>query len=301
MSSEIVITLVTNPKTLGLNERHINPVFAKIERKGGAVKEFNWLAVDEACDIEVMAELDTVQALFPAVLRDQPIDAVVQYKKHRDKRLLISDMDSTMIGQECIDEIADCLGLKEKVSEITERAMNGELDFAQALEQRVHLLAGLNASKLEEVYDKQISLNEGAQTLVKTMANNGALCVLVSGGFTFFTEKIASSCGFAEHYANVLDIGEDATLSGNVHYPILDKESKRNTLRECCDRLGIGSEQVLAIGDGANDLPMLQAAGLGVAYRAKEAVKQMVPTHLDYTPLTTLLFAQGLTKEDWIQ
>lgn len=225
-------------------------------------------------------------------------DVCVQPFKGRKKSLLICDMDSTLIGQECIDELADFAGVKDHVSEITERAMRGELDFEAALTERVGLLKGLDLSVLETCFEKRIQLNDGAITLCQTMKAHGAKTVIVSGGFTFFTERVARACGFEAHHANIL-LDDGTTLLGDVGRPILGREAKQETLEKYSDDLG-GPSHAIAIGDGANDLAMIQAAGLGVAYYAKPAVASAAHCAIDHTDLTTSLYFQGYKDSEFV-
>jgi phosphoserine phosphatase len=294
-----VITLITNPKQQLLDETIINKVFIIAEKAKASVTGIKWLAADTAFDIFIdSASTDAIGLAMQEKLAEVPLDYLIQPTANRKKKMLISDMDSTIIQQECIDEIAAKLGLKEKVSAITERAMNGELDFKDALRERVGLLAGLDASALDDVYTNHITLMPGALELVQTMRKNGAYCVLVSGGFTFFTDKIAERAGFEENRANILDIS-GGKLTGKVIEPILDKESKLEALHEISARLGITTDDIVAVGDGANDLPMLKNAGLGIAYHAKPTVQQEVKFKINHTDLTALLYAQGYGKEEF--
>jgi phosphoserine phosphatase len=251
-----------------------------------------WLEPRVAVDLFHDQPLD--RATLP-----QECDAITQRTKHRRKTLLISDMDSTLIEQECIDELADYLGIKAQVATITERAMNGELDFKDALRERVGLLKGLPESALQEVYDSRITLMSGARTLVQTMRAQGAYCLLVSGGFTFFTRRIAERLGFHDDHANQLDFVE-GRLSGQVIEPILDKESKLQSLLSTAAQRGMDAIDALAVGDGANDLPMLLAAGLGVAYHAKPVVQQSAQAALNHNDLSALLFVQGYARSEWV-
>lgn len=249
-----------------------------------------WLEDGRACDIFV----DDMPKM-PAM---EGIDIVIQTTAGREKKMLISDMDSTMIEQECIDELADVVGLKAYVAAITERAMNGELDFKAALRERVALLKGLTIADLERVMHERITLMSGAKTLIQTMKARGAYTVLVSGGFTFFTTRIAAQIGFDADNANILEI-EHERLTGKVHEPILDKDIKRELLQHYCKAIGCNLSDALAVGDGANDLPMLLAAGTGVAYRAKPAVQAQAKAHINYNDLSALLFVQGIPRNEW--
>lgn len=227
-----------------------------------------------------------------------PVDVCVQPVEGRRKRLLVADMDSTIIGCECLDELADFAGLKAEVAAITERAMRGELDFEAALKERVAMLADLPLAAVETCYHERVRLNRGARTLVATMAAHGARCVLVSGGFKSFTGRVAAAAGFHADFANTL-IDDGARLLGRVGDPILGREAKLATLRAEADALGIGSEAVLAVGDGANDLDMIRAAGLGVAYRAKPVVAAEADARVDHTDLTALLYFQGYRSAEF--
>lgn len=219
--------------------------------------------------------------------------------ENRKKKLLISDMDSTIIGQECIDELADFAGKKEEVSEITERAMRGELDFDGALTTRVAMLKGLSTNVLQQCFEQRITLNEDARTLVRTMSENGARCVLVSGGFTFFTERVAKLAGFHHHRANTLLI-EDNALTGDVGRPILGRQAKLVALNEEAAIAGATAVDTLALGDGANDLAMIEAAGLGIAYRAKKVVAEQADVAIKGKSLIPALFFQGYNESEFI-
>ena len=232
-------------------------------------------------------------------LMQMDFDFCVQANEKRKKSLLICDMDSTLIGQECIDELADFAGVKEHVSGITERAMRGELDFEEALTERVALLKGLDLSVLETCFKERIVLNDGARTLCQTMKANGAKTVIVSGGFTFFTERVAKACGFEAHHANTL-LDDGDKLLGDVGRPILGREAKQETLEKYSDPLG-GSSTAIAIGDGANDLAMIQAAGLGVAFYAKPAVAAAAHCAINHTDLTTALYFQGYKDSEFVR
>ena len=217
---------------------------------------------------------------------------------HRRKKLLIADMDSTMIPVECIDEVADFAGVREQVVAITEPAMRGEISFEESIYRRVALLAGLPEGKLQDVFDQKVSLNPGARTAVQTMRAQGAYCALVSGGFTFFTERVAVAAGFHENRANTLLV-ENGCLTGKVTEPVLGREAKVTAMNELVARLGISTDDVLAVGDGANDLGMIGVAGLGVAYRAKPIVAEAADCAIDHGDLTTLLYLQGYSDTEF--
>ena len=226
-------------------------------------------------------------------------DIVVQPLAHRRKMLLVADMDSTMIGQECIDELADFVGLKALVSGITERAMRGEIAFEPALRERVALLKGLPVTVVDEVIANRITLMSGAKLLVNTMRKHGAHACLVSGGFSLFTQVVAEMIGFDENHANTLLV-EHGKLIGLVEEPILGREAKLDTLLELSRYLQLPLEKTLAVGDGANDLAMIHRAGLGVAYHAKPAVADAADARIDHGDLTALLYAQGYRREEFV-
>lgn len=253
----------------------------------------------DAVDLLTDAALKDAKARVTEAVGDQAIDFAVQPIANRRKRLLIADMDSTIINVECLDELADFAGVKAQVSEITERAMRGELAFEGALRERVGMLKGLSVDALQSCYDQRVQLNPGARTLVTTMARHGARCALVSGGFTFFTSRVAAAAGFHLNRANTL-VEQSGALTGEVGDPILGKEAKLAALREETAALGLTPADALAVGDGANDLAMIQDAGLGVAYHAKPAVAAAAHGRIDFGDLTALLFAQGYKRGEFV-
>ena len=263
--------------------------------------EPQWLkdgyAVDIPCQTQTprMAE----EELRP-ILGDLTIDFLVQPLENRKKKLLVADMDSTMITSECIDEIAAYAGIQDKIVAITERAMRGELEFEDALRERVGLLKGLSESALQQAYDEKIRLTGGARELVQTMNANGAQTALISGGFTFFTARIADACGFHVNRANELLI-DGGCLTGDVSDPILGREAKLSSLIEFRDAKGLGKEQTLAVGDGANDLAMIEEAGLGVAFHAKPIVAEAARASINHTDLCTLLYFQGYKEAEFVR
>ena len=250
-------------------------------------------AADQSNDDRAWAER------LRGVLAGRPIDAVVQPRNGRRKRLLIADMDSTIIGQECIDELADRVGLKAQVAAITERAMRGDIAFEPALRERVGLLKGLPESVIDEVMAERIRVTPGAAALVATMRANGAHTCLVSGGFTVFTSRVAALTGFDENRANRLLI-EDGRLAGRVAEPILGRAAKLAALEDLIKQLKLRPSETLAVGDGANDLAMLEAAGLGVAYHAKPRVAAQASARIDHGDLTALLYMQGYRREEFV-
>jgi len=274
-------------------------VGAAVVALGARVKEPRTLgpgAVDWL--VEATEVLDVRAAAIQAVA-DLPVDVCVQPFAGRRKRLFIADMDSTIIGCECLDELADFAGVKAEVAAITERAMRGEIAFEGALRERVAMLKGLPITVLDQCYRERVRLNPGASTLVRTMAAHGVHCLLVSGGFESFTGPVSRAAGFAGHQANRL-IQADGRLTGEVAEPILGREAKLEALQLHAARLSLGFQDVLAVGDGANDLAMIEAAGLGVAYRAKPVVAAQADTKVDHSDLTALLYFQGYDRGDFV-
>ena len=296
---DLVATLVTSPRSPVLDE-------GLLARAQGALSTHNppqQLAAGVAADLPFSSEQRDYRALADpvrAALADAPIDVVVQGASGRRKKLFLADMDSTMIGQECIDELADHVAMKREVAAITEQAMRGEIEFGHALRQRVALLKGLPATAAEEVIDKRIRLTPGARTLVATMRRHGAYTCLVTGGFTLFTRQIAAIIGFDENRANKLLVDADGRLTGQVAEPIFGREAKLATLLELRQRLRLDIKETLVAGDGANDIPMIEAAGLGIAYHAKPKVAAAAAARIDHGDLTALLYAQGYRREEFV-
>jgi len=266
---------------------------------GARVKEPRTLgpgAVDWLVEAD---EVLAVRAAATEAVAALPVDVCVQPFVGRRKRLFIADMDSTIIGCECLDELADFAGVKAEVAAITERAMRGEIAFEGALRERVAMLKGLPTTVLEQCYRERVRLNPGAATLVRTMAANGVHCVLVSGGFESFTGPVSKAAGFAGHQANRL-IQAEGRLTGEVGRPILGREAKLEALQLHAAQRGLAFDDVLAVGDGANDLAMIEAAGLGVAYRAKPVVAAQADTKVDHSDLTALLYFQGYDQAAFV-
>ena len=262
-----------------------------------------FFALDGAIAADLFAdEADArkLEAEIRGALGDRPVDIIAQALATRRKRLFLADMDSTMIGQECIDELAAYVGLKDLVSAITERAMRGEIAFEPALRERVALLKGVPLTVVDEILAQKITLSPGGRELVRTMKANGAYTALVSGGFTVFTGPVGEKIGVDENRANIL-VAEGGVMTGEAAEPILGKQAKLDALVELRTRFELDPAETLAIGDGANDLAMLGEAGLGVAYRAKPAVAAMAGARLDYADLTALLYAQGYTGEEIVR
>jgi phosphoserine phosphatase len=265
-------------------------------------QEPRWLSPGEACELSFeAADSAAARAIrdgAAARWRQAPIDVCVMPAEGRRKGLLVADMDSTIIQQECIDEMADVLGLKPRIAAITERAMRGELAFEAALTERLGLLAGLAESDLKRVFDERITLMPGARTLVATMRAAGAFTALVSGGFSFFTSRVAAAVGFDVNRANTLEL-VDGRLTGQVVGPILAREAKLAALEHYRNANGLAAGATMAVGDGANDLAMIKAAGLGVAYRAKPVVAAEAHAGITHGDLTALLYLQGYARADF--
>lgn len=289
-----VLCLIANPDEPALSHALVEAVQREIHG------EINWLAQGIACEI-VKPQAAKPEEIARELVALLPIDVALVPLANRRKKLLVADMDSTMIGQECIDELADALGIKPQVAEITERAMRGELDFGQALDTRVALLKGLERQVVEEIRRERITLAPGGRALVQTMKAYGAYTSLVSGGFTLFADFFAKRIGFDEAVANVLEFGEDDRLLGTVQKPIVDKDTKRNRLLTLVEKLEITQALTIAVGDGANDLDMVEAAGMGVALHAKPAVAERAEIRIDHGDLTALLYLQGYSEDDFVR
>lgn len=287
------VTLTTSPATPALEAAAAEAL--RSAWGGGAMR---WLAPNEAAEFAV-ADVPGNRWQVWEDLQALRIDLNVQPTEGRRKRMLLADMDSTMIGQECIDELADEAGVGERVKDITARAMNGELDFEGALTERVALLKGLPESVIGKVLAERITLAPGGLELVATMRAGGGYAVLVSGGFTAFTGSVAAKLGFDENRANTLLV-ENGTLTGEVARPILGRQAKVTALEEITARLGLTEAEVLAVGDGANDLGMLHRAGTGVALHAKPSVAAECDIRINHGDLTALLYLQGYAKESFI-
>ncbi len=262
---------------------------------GGAI---NFLSLYEAAEFSLPVQPND----FGAIWKDfqvMGVDLILQKEKSRRKKLLIADMDSTIIAQECIDELAEEAGVGEAVKKITLSAMNGEIDFSEALVERIGLLRGASKDIIKTVIEERISYVSGADILVATMKAHGAYTALVSGGFTAFTEHVSVKLGFDEHRANILII-KDALLTGEVAKPVLGKQAKVEALEELTDRLSIKDKDVIAVGDGANDLGMLSRAGTGVAMRAKPAVGANCDLKVNFGDLSALLYLQGFSKDEFV-
>ncbi len=290
-----LLTLISNPARPALTDNLASFYASKLD----CVTAVSWLAEDIAVDIFFDGDLEGAKESLTPELRTENFDFGFQHANHRRKKLLVADMDSTIIQCECIDELADYAGLKEKISAITEAAMQGELDFEQALRERVALLAGMDSAVLETVYRERVKLMPGARALIKTINAGGANTVLVSGGFTYFTSKIAAVTGFQVNRGNILEI-KDSQLTGRVLDPIVDSTTKLNSLIEFREKAALSPHEVMAVGDGANDIPMIREAGLGIAYHPKPAAAAAADIVIRHGDLTALLYLQGYSDAEFV-
>ncbi|MEP3280340.1 MAG: phosphoserine phosphatase SerB [Stappiaceae bacterium] len=294
-----VVTLVANPTQSDLTPELAASLAQHLPGFQTPVFLHEGIAVDIPFKVESTGNLKSIEVFLREKIGAIPVDIIVQRRDTRRKSLLIADMDSTMIGQECIDELAAELGIKQRIAAITERAMRGEIEFEPALRERVSLLKGLNISIVDQVIDNRITLTPGGRELVQTMKANGGYCALVSGGFTVFTGHIAETIGFDENRANTL-LAQDNILTGLVGEPILGQEAKRDRLHALVREHGLALSQTLAVGDGANDLAMIRDAGIGIAFHAKPAVAAEADARIDHGDLTALLYAQGYSREEFV-
>jgi len=288
-----VLCLIANPADPAIDSTLLAAI--QHETRG----QINWLHQRIACEIHAPTAADPLAAAR-SVIGDRPVDAALVPDEGRRKQILVADMDSTMIEQECIDELADALGIKAEVAAITERAMNGELDFEQALRTRVALIKGLERSVIEEIRRERITLAPGGRALIHTMNAYGAYTSLVSGGFTLFADYYGKRIGFNEAIANVLEFDGDR-LTGTVASPIVDKTTKLHRLEALAAERSLPMRATMAVGDGANDLDMIKAAGFGVALHAKPHVAAQAGIRIDHGDLTALLYLQGFTEEDIVR
>jgi len=294
----LVATLICNPADPALDSTVVDGALAVLPSPGKAQWLFDEVAVDIPFD-EGREDVSAIEGRLREARGDLPIDIVLQPQGFRRKKLLLADMDSTMIGQECVDELADFAGLKAHVAAITERAMRGEIAFEPALRERVALLRGLSVGVVDEVLKERIALTPGGRELVATMRAHGAWTCLISGGFTLFTNPLAAAIGFQEYRANELMV-QDGKLTGEVAEPILGRAAKLATLIELTESFDLDDIDTLAVGDGANDLGMIEQAGLGVAYHAKPAVSAAAAARIDHGDLTALLYAQGYRRDEFV-
>ena len=295
----LVATLICHPANPALDSTVLDGARAILPSPGPA----KWLWDEVAADIpfgDGHQDMAAIAERLRQARDDLPIDIVVQPIATRRKKLFLADMDSTMIGQECIDELADFVGLKAHVAAITERAMRGEIAFEPALRERVALLKGLSVDLVDKVIEERITLTPGGRELVMTMRAHGAYTCLISGGFTLFTQAIAEKIGFQENRGNELVV-ENGKLTGDVREPIIGRDAKLATLIELRESFDLDNIDTLVAGDGANDLGMIQQAGLGVAFHAKPAVAAAAAARIDFGDLTALLYAQGFRREEFVE
>jgi len=281
----------------GLSSGQLDTAAERLVAAGCSPAGWRWLDEGIAADLPFAAHPEAARTALEGAIPGT--DVIVQVEAQRAKKLLVADMDSTMITVECIDELADYAGIKPQIAEVTERAMRGELDFAEALDARVALLKGLPETAIDQCLEERVRLMPGAEALVKTMGARGAHTILVSGGFTRFAEPVGTRIGFDRRIANVLEI-EGGKLTGTVTKPIVDSSTKETTLLGAMAELGLDPEQTMAVGDGANDLAMIRKAGLGVAYHAKPIVAAAAGARIDHGDLTALLYAQGIARAEWV-
>jgi phosphoserine phosphatase len=298
----LVATLICNPNNPALDSTIVDGARAVLPKAQPAHWLFDGVAVDIPFGAQDNLEGDrhAIEQRLRELRGDLPIDIVVQPAGFRRKKLFLADMDSTMIGQECIDELADLVGMKAHVAGINERAMRGEIEFEPALRERVALLKDLPANVVDEVLAKRITLTPGGRELVATMRKHGAYTCLVSGGFTLFTSAVAARIGFQENRANELVV-RDGKFTGEVKEPILGRAAKLATLVDLMESFDLDDIDSVVVGDGANDLAMIQAAGLGVAYHAKPAVAAAAAARIDHGDLTALLYAQGYRRDEFVE
>ena len=294
-----ILSLIAAPSGAPLNGSSVECALRALAAARASSGAADWLSPDEACDIPFEGIAEAALAKAREALAGAPLDVNVVANDLRRKKLLVADMDSTLIEQECLDELAAEIGMRAEVSAITERAMRGEIPFEPALRERVALLKGLPTDIVAKVLSSRIAIMGGAAILVATMRASGAYTVLVSGGFTAFAEPIGRSIGFHEHRANSL-LSEADRFTGLLAEPILGREAKEEALLEFAARLGLDPSQTLAVGDGANDIGMIRRAGLGVAYRAKPALRAEADATIDHADLTGLLFLQGFRREEFV-
>ncbi|RAZ88329.1 phosphoserine phosphatase SerB [Mesorhizobium hawassense] len=293
----LIATLVSRPEA-----RAVPASLANMALRAAGASAVRWLAEDVACDLVLpqAPDIGEMTANLRAALASEPVDVIVQPAEGRRKKILLADMDSTMIDQECIDELADEIGVKEHVAAITARSMNGEIAFEPALRERVALLKGLDTAVVDRIIANRLTLAAGGRALVRTMRAHGAWTALVSGGFDVFTSRIAAKLGFQENRANRL-IEDGGKFAGMVAEPILGRAAKAEALLDIAAKLGLTTEDAVAVGDGANDLDMIRLAGTGVALHAKPAVAEQARIRIDHADLTALLYLQGYRRDEFTE
>ncbi|MBO6825827.1 MAG: phosphoserine phosphatase SerB [Sneathiella sp.] len=290
-----VLTLVANPEDLPSFSNTIAAAEARLQEVGATKIEKNWLCENKAIDLRFDGDVPASRLQDTLITVDWCVQPVLM----RRKKLLLADMDSTIITVECIDELADFAGIKDQVSEITEKAMRGELDFDEAFKSRVAMLKGLKEEVLDQTFSERVTLMPGAKTLIQTMKANGAYTALVSGGFTYFTGRVREVVGFDMHESNEL-LFENGALTGKAAEPILNSSAKLANLNRLLVEKNLDRKESAAIGDGANDIPMIEAAGLGVAYHAKPKAQEAADATIRFGDLTTMLYYQGYSETDFV-
>lgn len=281
-----------------LREGDVSLLTDALAASGADIIETRWLDADKACDLTFAGDTQKARQALEDKVDD--VDVIIQPTADRRRKLIVADMDSTMITIECIDELADYAGIKPQIADVTERAMRGELDFEDALRSRVALLKGLPESVIEQCLAERVVIMSGAKELVGTIRANGGHAVLVSGGFTRFADPVGAEIGFHRVVANKLGIS-DGVLDGTVDGAIVGAQTKKDTLLATLSGHGWTTQDALAVGDGANDIPMIEAAGLGVAYHAKEKTRAAADAEIRYGDLSALLYAAGIERKDWVQ
>ncbi|MDA9314716.1 phosphoserine phosphatase SerB [Alphaproteobacteria bacterium] len=298
---QYVITLTANPNLAPLTDQHVMLTDTSLISLGAHICSKRWLSMNSAIDIVFeQISMETARKAVSIALENFPVDVNIQEIDHRRKRILVADMDSTIIMNESLDDLADFIGLKTKVESITQKAMRGEIDFEIALNERVKLFEGQSETLIDRFLIEKIDVTPGAKCLIKTMKAHKAKTALISGGFSYITKYIAEKLGFDIHYGNQLII-KDGKLTGKVSAPILNADSKEVILVNFAKRNNIPLKQAMAVGDGANDIKMLQSAGIGVAFRAKPMVKESTPHHVQYGDLKSLLFIQGYHEDELVE
>ncbi|MCW8916582.1 MAG: phosphoserine phosphatase SerB [Magnetovibrio sp.] len=294
-----VLTLISNPADGALGSADVDKARIALEKLGAETSPADWLSKDEAADIEFdLVAPESSEAAVRQALNNKPIDVIAQTTLRRKKKLIIADMDSTIVSGETLDDLAEFAGLKDKIAEITARAMNGEMDFFEALKARVAMLEGLSEDFMEETM-KDVQLNPGAKELIGTMRVHGAHTGLISGGFSYFTDRVREQVRFHMSLGNKLEI-IDGKLTGKVIPPVVTKDTKHDMLIDMASQRELGMTDTMAIGDGANDVPMLKAAGMGIAYHGHSVARKNANARLDHGDLTGALFIQGYRRDEFV-